>query len=90
MLARIGFFATTAAAMALAVFDLTGSTLAALAGAAIPFVLGVTNFMPFAGWALPVAFVTWALTARTIEPPSDAAAPASDRAVLASAPTAGN
>ncbi len=86
MLARIGFFATAAAAMGFAVFDLTGSALAAVVAAAVPFMLGVTNFMPFAGWALPAVFVAWALTARTMDPQVDAAVQAPDRAVLAAAP----
>jgi hypothetical protein len=85
MLSRIGFFAAAAAAMAVAVFDLTGSAFAALAAASVPFVLGATNFMPFAGWAVPVAFVIWAVTARTIAPEVDAALPAPERAVLAAA-----
>lgn len=86
MPARITFFAAAAAAMALAVFDLTGSVLAATAAGAVPFVLGVTNFMPFAGWALPVAFVAWAVTARTLAPDANAALPPAERAVLAAAP----
>ena len=90
MLARMGFFATAAAAMAFAVLDLTGSALAAVAAAAVPFILGVTNFMPFAGWALPVVVVAWALTARTIDPAADAGLQAPDRAVLAAAPVQGN
>ncbi|NMJ42990.1 hypothetical protein GWK16_17210 [Roseomonas sp. JC162] len=85
---RIGTFALAAAAMAAAVFDLTGSLLAAIAAAAIPFALGATNIMPFAGWAVPVVFVAWAVTARTLAPPANAAAPSPDRAVLAAAPPA--
>jgi hypothetical protein len=42
--------------------------------------------MPFAGWALPVVFVAWALTARTMDPQVDAAMQVPDRAVLAAAP----
>ena len=85
---RIGTYALAAVAMAVAVFDLTGSLLAAIATAGIPFALGVTNLMPFAGWAVPVVFVAWAVTARTLAPEANAAAPAPERAILAAAPAA--
>lgn len=88
MPSRIGFYALAAAAMAAAVFDLTGSLVAALAAAAVPFALGATNLMPFAGWAVPLAFVAWAVTARSLAPEAHAAMPAADRAVLAAAPHA--
>lgn len=85
MISRIVFFFLAAVAMAVAVFDLTGSVLAAVAAAAVPFALGATNFMPFAGWALPAAFVIWAVTARTLAPEVTAEAPEAARAVLAAA-----
>lgn len=86
MIARIAFFGAAALAMAVAVFDLTGSAVIAVAAAALPLALGATNIMPFAGWALPMAAVIWALAARMPAPPADAAAaPESGRAVLAAA-----
>lgn len=83
MTSRIVFFFLAAAAMAVAVHDLTGSAVAAVAAAVVPFALGATNFMPFAGWAVPAAFVIWAVTARTIAPEASAAVPRMERAVLA-------
>lgn len=88
MIARFAFFGAAALAMAVALFDLTGSAVIAVVAAAVPLALGATNIMPFAGWALPMAVVIWALAARMQVPQADAAAPPSDRAVLAAATTA--
>lgn len=88
MFSRIGLYAVTAVAMAVAVHDLSGSVLAAVLAAAVPFALGVTNFMPFAAWAVPVAFVAWAVTARTLAPEAHAAATHAASVVLAAAPAA--
>jgi hypothetical protein len=85
VIARIAFFGAAALAMAVAVFDITGSAVIAMAAAALPLALGATNIMPFAGWALPMAAVIWALAARMPAPQADAAASHSSRAVLAAA-----
>jgi len=82
---RLAFYGAAALAMAVAVLDLTGSALLAAAAAAIPLLLGATNIMPFAGWALPVAAVAWALFAGDPPAAGDAAAAAAEGAVLAAA-----
>jgi hypothetical protein len=64
MLARTSFSVIAATAMAVAILDLTGSVAAAAAASMLPLLLGLSNLMPFAAWALPAATATVALGAR--------------------------
>ncbi len=68
MFILVGIWSMAMAVTGFAIFDLTGSTVAAWAAAAMPLVFAVTGLVPNGAWALPAVALAWAVTARVLPP----------------------